>query len=187
MGGSAVVADRRSSGLGPKLRCNTATSSGGGGTYAASAAVVVVDGCRSVSKSLRNVAESGTSQHGASPIGGPPIGRARGGLEWLIGRRQKSPDALDLGHHRQELHATVAIGTFENVSRKGSTKKLGQRVEQSSSLPIQKARVEGCLGAWGRRGPKAPRAGGVVELRTQGTRAGAYRRIIQRGAATGRP
>jgi hypothetical protein len=90
-----------------KIAGQQGTASRGGGAYGAGAAVLVVglSGCHEAP--LRNLAESGTSQHGAPPIGRPPIGRARGGLEWLVGRRQKSPDALGTGHHRQQLHATL--------------------------------------------------------------------------------
>ena len=82
---------------------------------------------RSVAKLLRHVAERFASQHDARPIRRTPIGRARGGLKWFVGRCEKSPDALRFGDHRQELHAALALRTFENIDCKGSTKKLGPR------------------------------------------------------------
>src|SRR3954470_3823387 len=76
-------------------------------------AVPIIGAGRSVAKLLRRVAERFASQHGARPIRRPPIGRARGGLEWFVSRREKSPDALHFRDHRQELNAALALRTFE--------------------------------------------------------------------------
>src|SRR5260221_14744451 len=94
-------------------RAQNGTISRPGRTCPGRRAVPIIGAGRSVA-TLRHVAERFASQHGARPIRRPPIGRARGGLEWFVGRCEKSPDALHFRDHRQELHAALALRTFES-------------------------------------------------------------------------
>ena len=96
-----------------RKRVQNGTISRSGRTCPGGRAVPIIGAGRSVAKLLRHVAERFASQHGARPIRRPPIGRARGGLEWFVGRCEKSPDALRFRDHRQKLHAALALRTFE--------------------------------------------------------------------------
>src|SRR5450432_674820 len=82
---------------------------------------------------LRHVAERLSAQDGALPERRPPVGRTRRRVEWLVGRREKSADALGVGNHREELHAALALGTLEDIYRKRSAKKFGPRSVRASS------------------------------------------------------